>query len=113
MKNSDFMKERNELHKNFEAMMPETAKSFNSLMDFTFTDGALSAKMKELIALAISVTVRCEPCMNYHLEEASAKGASKEEILEAMNVGYEMAVGQVVPPLRRVLRYQFVKNANT
>jgi AhpD family alkylhydroperoxidase len=67
--------------------------------DNTFKDGALTSKTKELIALGISVTVRCEPCMQYHIEKAAQK--------EAMEVGYEMAVGQIIPPSRKVLFRHF------
>jgi AhpD family alkylhydroperoxidase len=87
--------------------MPETAKSFDDLMSLTFAEGALSVQAKELIALGISVAVRCEPCMNYHIEQARTKGASDEKLLEAMTVGFEMGVGQLIPPLRKVLRSQF------
>jgi AhpD family alkylhydroperoxidase len=107
MTDSDFLNERNKLHKNFQKEMPDIARSFNGLMDITFKEGALSSKTKELIALGISVCVRCEPCMHYHIEHAMKKGATKEEVLEAMQVGYEMAVGYVVPPLRKVLYEHF------
>jgi AhpD family alkylhydroperoxidase len=102
-----FMKERDTLHGFFRSVMPEIGASFDNLMDHTFKDGALPSKMKELIALGISVSVRCEPCMQYHIEKAAEQGATKEEILETMAVGYEMAVGQVVPPLRKVLYSNF------
>jgi AhpD family alkylhydroperoxidase len=87
--------------------MPKTAKSFDDLITFTFAEGALSARAKELIALGISLAVKCEPCMNYHIEKARVKGASEEELLEAMGVGFEMGLGQLIPPLRRVLASQF------
>jgi AhpD family alkylhydroperoxidase len=87
--------------------MPETAESFDDLMRITFAEGALSSQAKELIALGISVAVRCEPCMNYHIEQARAKGANDEKLLEAMSVGFEMGLGQLIPPLRKVLRSQF------
>ncbi len=107
MSNKGFMKERDTLHGFFRSIMPEIGDSFDNLMNHTFQDGALTSKTKELIALGISVTVRCEPCMQYHIEKAAEKGATSEEILEAMEVGYEMAVGQVVPPLRKVLFSHF------
>lgn len=103
MSKSNFMKDRNKLHTNFYKCLPEAAGNFDSLMEATFKDSALSAKMKELIALGISVAVRCEPCMRYHVEKAMEQGATKDEAFEAMQVGYEMAVGSVVPPLRKVL----------
>lgn len=107
MAESDFMRERNRLHANFKKSMPDIAKNFDDLMEITYKDGALSSKVKELIALGISVCVRCEPCMHYHIEHAMKKGATKEEVLEAMQVGYEMAVGYVIPPLRKVLYEKF------
>lgn len=100
---SNFMNDRNKLHENFYKCLPEAAGNFDSIMEVTFKDSALSAKMKELIALGISVTVRCEPCMKYHIEKSMEQGATKEEVFEAMQVGYEMAVGSVIPPLRKVL----------
>lgn len=107
MSNEDFMKKRNELHANFQKVMPEVAENFNNLMNVVFKDGALSKSTKELIALGISVCVRCEPCMHYHIDHAMSAGATKEQIIEAMQVGFEMASGYVVPPLRSVLFEHF------
>lgn len=104
---SVFLRERNAMHEHFRSLMPETAKNFDELMRIIFAEKALSAQAKELIALGVSVAVRCEPCMNYHIEQARAKGASDEELLEAMGVGFEMGVGQLIPPLRKVLKSQF------
>ncbi len=104
---STFLRERHAMHEHFRSLMPETARNFDELMSITFAEKALSARAKELIALGVSVSVRCEPCMNYHIEQARAKGASDEELLEAMGVGFEMGVGQLIPPLRKVLRSQF------
>ena len=104
---SKFMKDRDALHGHFRSLMPKAAENFDALIRFTYADGALSARTKELIALGVSVAVRCEPCMRYHLEKARARGASDEEMLEAMGVGFEMAAGAVVPPLRAVLSEWF------
>ena len=100
---SDFMKTRNEQHASFKEMMPEVAENFDNLMDIVFREGSLSVKTKELIALGISVAVRCEPCMNYHVEKALAQNTTREEILEAMSVGFEMGLGQLVPPMRKII----------
>ncbi|MEJ1421996.1 MAG: carboxymuconolactone decarboxylase family protein [Candidatus Sedimenticola sp. (ex Thyasira tokunagai)] len=100
---SEFMRKRNQAHANFKCLMPEVADNFDQLMNIIFEDGALSQQTKELIALGVSVTIRCEPCMHYHSEKAIKKGATKEQVLEAMAVGYEMGVGQLVPPIRNVL----------
>lgn len=104
---SDFMKKRNMYHRSLSKKMPGITQQFDELMEMCFEDGSLSSKDKELIALGISVTQRCEPCMHYHIEHAVKKGATEGEILEAMQIGYEMAVGTIIPPLRKVIHEEF------
>ena len=50
-------------------------------------------RLKELIAVGISVTIDCESCMQWHIEQAAKSGASEGEVLEAVEVGIEMAGG--------------------
>jgi len=59
-------------------------------------DGALSAKTKELIALGIAVTVRCDGCIAYHVHDALEAGASREEIAETIGVAVLMGGGPSV-----------------
>ncbi len=59
----------------------------------TFADGALTKKQKELIAIGISVITNCESCMQWHISEAVNEGASEQEILEAIEVAFEMGIG--------------------
>jgi AhpD family alkylhydroperoxidase len=56
-------------------------------------DGALSGKVKELMALAISIAVGCDGCIAYHTHDAVAAGASREELLETIGVGLFMGGG--------------------
>ena len=70
---------------------PEVLKSLYSFRREVFKDGALSSKEKELIALALSCTVKCEKCLTHHAEEAKKHGATPEEILEAIEVAMYMA----------------------
>lgn len=65
---------------------PDMAKAFMGLFQATMKEGALSVKVKELIALAAGITVRCEPCINLHVQKCLAAGATREEILEAAAV---------------------------
>jgi AhpD family alkylhydroperoxidase len=53
-------------------------------------DGVLSGKSKELIALAISVAIRCEGCISYHVTDAIKAGASRPEMIEAIGVAILM-----------------------
>ena len=49
-------------------------------------DGALSAEVKELIALAIGATRECDGCISSHARGAARQGASEAEVAEAMGV---------------------------
>lgn len=65
---------------------PAVLKSLYSFRREVFKNGALSSKEKELIALALSCTLKCEKCLTHHAEEAKKYGATPEEILEAIEV---------------------------
>jgi AhpD family alkylhydroperoxidase len=68
-----------------------------------YCDGALSKKQKELIAVGISVVKDCESCMQWHIEQAAADGATFEELLEAVEVGIEMGGGPATVSARFAL----------
>ncbi len=59
----------------------------------TYADGSLSRKTKELIALAIGVTARCDGCIAHHSKACHAKGATREEVVEAIGVAIQMGGG--------------------
>jgi AhpD family alkylhydroperoxidase len=71
-------------------------KAINELEKVTFCDGALPKKVKELIAIGISVVNNCESCMQWHISEAVKDGATEREILEAVEVAFEMGIGPAV-----------------
>ncbi|MCL4263481.1 MAG: carboxymuconolactone decarboxylase family protein [Anaerolineae bacterium] len=56
-------------------------------------DGALSGKVKELMALAISIVVHCDGCIAYHTHDAVKAGATRVELLETIGVAVLMAGG--------------------
>jgi AhpD family alkylhydroperoxidase len=58
--------------------------------------GALDAKTKELIALGISVAVRCDPCIAFHAEAARKQGATREEVMETAAMAVYMGAGPAV-----------------
>jgi AhpD family alkylhydroperoxidase len=69
----------------------------------TYSDGALPKKTKELIAVGISVQKDCESCMQWHIEQAAASGATLREVLEAVEVGIEMGGGPATVSARFAL----------
>ena len=54
---------------------------------------ALDRKTKELIALAVSVVVRCDDCIPWHIRDALEAGASREEVADALGVAILMGGG--------------------
>ncbi len=77
---------------------------FLELEKAAFAPGELTSKVKELMALSISIVTRCEPCMEWHVEQAVLSGASEAEIYEAIDVATEMGGGPAVAYARFALR---------
>lgn len=67
--------------------------AFAQLNGTTTAPGALDAKTKQLIALGIGITARCEGCIAYHVHDALLAGATREEIIETMGVSIMMGGG--------------------
>jgi AhpD family alkylhydroperoxidase len=73
--------------------VPETMAAFQGLMKAASKDGVLSAKTKELMALAIGIAMRCEGCIVFHVQNAIRHGASRQEVAETIAVAVEMGGG--------------------
>ena len=70
--------------------------AFAQLNVATSSTGALDAKTKQLIALGIGITARCEGCIAYHVHDAIRAGSTREEILETIGVSIMMGGGPAV-----------------
>lgn len=73
--------------------LPGPLSGFARLHKKSLEDGALSRKVKELMALAISVAIGCEGCIAYHVHDALEAGAVRAELLETIGVGVMMSGG--------------------
>lgn len=73
--------------------LPGVANAFGIFRDEATKDGALSARTKRLIMVAVSVAQRCEPCIRIHVKAAVEMGVSRKEILEATGISILMAGG--------------------
>ncbi len=73
--------------------IPETMKGFSALAAAATAEGALDTKTKELIATAISVAVRCDGCIAFHVKAAVKAGSSREEMLEMLGMAVYMGGG--------------------
>jgi AhpD family alkylhydroperoxidase len=94
---------RKEAHAQLLATNSKVYEGFLAMEKAAFTAGALQKKDKELIAVGISVVKNCESCMQWHIEQASAAGATFEEIFEAIEVGIEMGGGPATVSARFAL----------
>jgi AhpD family alkylhydroperoxidase len=77
-------------------MLPETAEAYGQMRNSIFKDSFLDVKTKELIAMACSVLMRCQFCVDVHSQRAVAAGATKEEMAEAISVVMFIAAGSQI-----------------
>lgn len=77
-------------------LLPETAEAFGQMSNSIFKDGFLDLKTKELIAVASSVLMRCQLCVDIHSQRAIVAGVTKEEIAEAVSVAMFIAAGSQI-----------------
>jgi AhpD family alkylhydroperoxidase len=82
-----------ELHRQRQELAPSAAAAFKAFGESVFADGALPAKTKELIAVAVAHVTQCPYCIRGHTERALRKGATQQEVMEAIWVAAEMRAG--------------------
>lgn len=78
------------------SLIPDTMTAFGQLSRAAQVSGALDHKTKELIALAIGVSQRCDGCIAYHSRNLVKLHASREEVAEMLGVAIQMGGGPVV-----------------
>lgn len=92
----DYLQVAREVSKGAEALrgaIPRAMTGFGALGGAAYKDGALDGRFKELIALAIGISVRCDGCVGYHAKACFDKGASREEVAETIAVAIQMGGG--------------------
>ena len=82
--------------KNLRGGAGDVMKGFSAIAQAALKAGVLDVKTKELIALAISVAVRCDDCIAFHAKAAVEHGATREEILETLGMAIYMGAGPSV-----------------
>ncbi|HEY0105595.1 MAG TPA: carboxymuconolactone decarboxylase family protein [Rhizomicrobium sp.] len=75
------------------AANPELVKAYAAFHHANAASKHLDAKTRELIALGVAVTLRCDGCINAHTEAATRAGASKDEIVDALGVAVMVNAG--------------------
>jgi AhpD family alkylhydroperoxidase len=82
---------------------PEVIRGYRTLSDAGAKTNKLDAKTRELIALAVAVSLRCDGCITTHTTAAVKNGATKEEIVEALGVAISVNAGAALVYSSRVL----------
>jgi len=75
------------------AAIPDTARAFGALGKAAKQSGVLDYKVKEFVALGISVADRCEPCITLHTEALVKAGATREEVADVLAMTIQMGGG--------------------
>jgi AhpD family alkylhydroperoxidase len=78
---------------NYRSVESDTAKGFTALHRASMKPGAVSAKEKELIALAIGISKQCVDCIGFNVKASIAAGATRQEIAETVSVCVMMGGG--------------------
>jgi AhpD family alkylhydroperoxidase len=75
------------------ALAPKPAEAFKEFSRSVFAEGAIPAKIKQLIAVAVAHATQCPYCIRSHTSTALKQGATAEEIMEAIWIAVEMRAG--------------------
>lgn len=78
-------------------------KRFFGLDSAAYREGPLDGKTKELLGLVASTVLRCNDCIDYHLQQCVEVGWKDEELLDALNVGLVVGGSIVIPHLRHAV----------
>lgn len=99
----DYRRQLGEGVKELARLSPDTVKSYVALSHAGERTDILGVKTRELIALAVAVTARCDGCIATHVDAAIKHGASREEIAEALSVAIAINAGAALVYSARTL----------
>ena len=101
----EFRDDRNRMNERILASGNKVIKRIYNTDMNTYMDGALSARVKEMLGLATSMVLRCDDCIKYHLEKCYEHGVTNEELFEVFAVADVVGGTIVIPHLRRAVEY--------
>jgi AhpD family alkylhydroperoxidase len=99
-----FRQQREEMNEKILDLNHLGIKRFFNLDSNTYKDGALPSQTKELLGLVASTVLRCNDCIDYHLEQCAKTGSTKDEIIESLNVALVVGGSIVIPHLRHAIQ---------
>jgi AhpD family alkylhydroperoxidase len=99
-----FEAEREELNRLVLERAGKEMKRFFNVDAGVYRDGALPARVKELLGLASSLVLRCDDCVTYHLTRCREEGVTDAELEEALAVSLVVGGSITMPHVRRAFR---------
>jgi AhpD family alkylhydroperoxidase len=99
-----FQKEREALNRLVMEYAGQATRRFYSLDSQAYREGALPARVKELLGLVASFVLRCDDCIKYHLIRCHAEGVSDAELEEALFIGLVVGGSITIPHQRRAFQ---------
>lgn len=93
MSDSIYLHASPELSRRRRDLTPNQQAAFDAFGKAVFADGALSSKMKQIVAVAVAHVTQCPYCIKGHTKAALRAGATSEELMEAIWVASEMRAG--------------------
>jgi AhpD family alkylhydroperoxidase len=91
--NHEVLTELSPQHRALRQIIPDVYRGFAAMSDAALAEGTLSAKTKELMAMAIGIVHGCDGCIASHAKAAARAGATAQEAAEAIGVSIMMHGG--------------------
>jgi AhpD family alkylhydroperoxidase len=101
----DFRSYREKMNERLLARDNKVIKRIFNLDTNTFQDGAIPARIKEMLGLVSSMVLRCDDCVRYHLDKCHEHNLATEEIMEIFAIANLIGGTIVIPHTRRALEY--------
>ncbi len=89
----DVSAELHEPGRSLKRMIPEVYDGFKAMRGAATAEGSLSTAIKEVIALVMAVAQQCDGCISAHARKAARRGATPEQVAEALGVAISMMGG--------------------
>ena len=101
----EFREYREKMNEKILAADNKVIKRIYNIDTNTYVDGALPAKVKEMLGLATSMVLRCDDCIKYHLEKCFELGVTTPELFEIFSVANLVGGTIVIPHTRGAVEY--------
>lgn len=106
---NEMLKQFREYREKMNVKLQETdnkvIKRIMNLDTNTYKEGALDSKTKEMLGLVASMVLRCDDCINYHLEQCHKQSITNEEMFEIFSIANLIGGTIVIPHTRRALEF--------